>query len=181
MEVVGVVLAVPPLLVALVKAGILVQECGSRSGLASVTKGLAVQLKVLHEIVAGIERRLKAKAVRSDDLQQLGPIFKELQEELATLNQLLSKAVAVDRKHFLSRAKFRLFGFDKQVKEHCSRIETLKTLLTFKLTDGIYNTVTGITSNPFCRRVSLIRARRSRRRSRFPRTRDQRGLVALWK
>lgn len=92
MEVLGILSAIPALVELVSGTTKLVWACASKTSLAKATKGLDVQLNLLGEVLAGIDERWKAKTLSSDQLTWLGPVVKELREELASLNSLLAKS-----------------------------------------------------------------------------------------
>lgn len=147
MEALAILSALPPLFEILSSTVSLVRACASQSSLAKVTKGIDVQLQLLEEILSSIDARWKARSLSSAHLTQLGPVIKELGEELASLNRLLARAATPNRElGFLGRARLAVTGFEKQLKAHLQRIENMKTLLTLKVSDGIHAKLTGMES-----------------------------------
>jgi hypothetical protein len=145
MEVIGILSAIPGLVDLVTRTTKLVQACASKTSLAKATKGLDVQLNLLGEVLAGIDKRWKARTLSSDQLTWLGPVVKELREELASLNSLLAKASIPNHElGFVGRAKLALGGFETQVKTHIQRIENIKTLLIFKTAEGIHAAISGM-------------------------------------
>jgi hypothetical protein len=143
MEVVGVVAAVPALIELVVHSGSLIRDCLNASHFFKAVKGLDGQLSVLQEILNSINAKWSTigRALPSAaELRSLGPVLEALREELESLNRLLAKAVAP---RFLIRARMAINGFEKQLKERMSRIERIKTLMTLKMAEGIYASVTG--------------------------------------
>jgi hypothetical protein len=119
MEVIGILSAIPGLVDLVTRTTKLVQACASKTSLAKTTKGLDVQLNLLGEVLAGIDKRWKARTLSPDQLTWLGPVVKELREELASLNSLLAKASIPNCElGFVGRAKLALGGFETQVKTH---------------------------------------------------------------
>jgi hypothetical protein len=145
MEVVGVLCAIPALIELIQKTAILVKACASRSSLAKVTKGIDIQLQILGDILSRIEKRWKDRAIPSDQLKDLGPLARELREELSALEKLLTRANAprAGQHALIRRVKLVVGGFEKEVKSHVQRIENIKTLLALKLADGIHAAVSG--------------------------------------
>ncbi len=92
MQVLGILSAIPAPIELVSGTRKLVCACASKSSLAKATKGLDVQLNLLGEVLSSIEQRWKAKTLSSEQLIWLGPVVKELREELASLNSLLAKA-----------------------------------------------------------------------------------------
>jgi len=143
MEVVGVVAAVPALIKLVVQTGSLIRDCLSASRFSKAAKGLDGQLSVLQEILNSVNAKWSSngRALPSAaELRSLGPVLEALREELESLNRLLAKAVAPG---FFTRIRMAITGFDKQLKEHMSRIESIKALMTLKMAEGIYASVTG--------------------------------------
>ena len=140
MEVVGVVAAVPGLIKILSKSVNLVRDCAGKHRFSQKTQGLDSQLKLLQDVLNGINTRWAARSLPSAELRQLGPVLKELRERLESLNRLLARAIAPT---FFLRLNMSLFGFEKQLKEHVSQIEGIKTLLTLKMAEDIHATITG--------------------------------------
>lgn len=145
MEVIGIITAIPGL-VELVTGSIkLVRACTDKNIFAKATKGLDVQLSLLAEILTGIDERWKARSLSSDQLTWLGPVVKELWEELASLNSLLAKASRSDRGlGFIGKAKLALHGFESDVTTRIQRIESIKSLLILKTTNDIHAAISGM-------------------------------------
>jgi N-terminal domain on NACHT_NTPase and P-loop NTPases len=144
MEVIGIITAIPGL-VELVTGSIkLVRACTDKNTLTKATKGLDVQLSLLAEILTGIDERWRATSLSSDQLTWLGPVLKELREELASLNSMLAKASRPDRGlGFIGKVKLALHGFESDVTTHIQRIESIKSLLILKATNDIHATISG--------------------------------------
>ena len=145
MEALAILTSIPQLVELIAGTVELVRACSSKSSLANITKGLDVQLELLGDILTSLETRWKARTLPSDQLVHLAPIIAQLRDELASLNRLLSAANAANRlAGFLRRAKLAVTGFEKHVKLHTQRVESLKTTLTLKLADGIHAELSGM-------------------------------------
>lgn len=181
MEVLGVVAAVPELIKIVRKTGKLIRDCASKARFSKATKGLDSQLKLLQDILNNINTRWMGSSLPSAELRQLGPVLKELREELESLNRLLANAISPS---FFTRMKMSLFGFEKQLKEHVSQIESIKSLLTLKMAEEIYATVTGKAKFSILARslVGLVNNPDRNRHlgiSRFSPVADQRGVATI--
>lgn len=142
MEIVGVVAAVPALLTMIKTAGTIIGQVGSKSRIAKTANGIRTQLDLLAEVLASIASRFATETPRSvgatSQEKRLGPILRDVETEIKELLALVERIEQSQEKsssNLFKRARLALSGFEKNLKDHGSRLNHMVNILQIYLTE----------------------------------------------
>lgn len=131
MEVVGVVAAVPGLIEIIHGVATAVQGFANRKSSAKAATRLISQLHDIEDLLEDVHKSWKSNPSSRTQLQKLAPTFKQLSEELRSLEQTLNSPTSSKRPgNFFKRAYLLSTGPDKAIKESLVSLTQLKTSLT---------------------------------------------------
>lgn len=146
-EIAGLIGAIPGVVTLVTECITLIHRCGSSKKLSSVGKGAHLQLVAIKDLLIALDVRCRdPKKVQwlLGDVRNIQQAVKELGEELENLAKLLNSVALACTKgegRFVRRAQLLLSGYENQFKEQFQRIESIKSLLTLILTNGIHLTI----------------------------------------
>lgn len=132
MEIVGVIAAVPPLVMMIKRTSAALGQISSKSRASKVAHGVRAQLDLLSDVLTSIETRIGTTHRRSGGTQEvrLRPVLHELDFEITQLLDLVDKAEGTKtRSSVFKRAHLVLSGFEKDLKERGQRLDRMVNLL----------------------------------------------------